>query len=131
MRMKRLLAAFLVFSTSLTFAAEKGSFDITKRALAPTSEENIRFQPVYTNEDWKASETAVIVCDMWDLHHCLNATRRGAELAPRMNQFLKNARKSSHYPCASSCMKPMRIIRDRKRLEYQRRNLRALPNGAT
>ena len=119
MRMKRLLAAFLVFSTSLTFAAEKGSFDITKRALAPTSEENVRFQPVYTNEDWKASETAVIVCDMWDLHHCLNATRRGAELAPRMNQLLKNARKNGsliiHAP--SSCMKPYEKHPGRKRAQ--------------
>ena len=25
---------------------------------------------------------------MWDLHHCLNATRRGAEVAPRMNKLL-------------------------------------------
>jgi nicotinamidase-related amidase/type 1 glutamine amidotransferase len=43
---------------------------------------------------------------MWDLHHCLNATRRGAEMAPRMNQFLKEVRSRGvlviHAP--SSCM---------------------------
>ena len=25
---------------------------------------------------WPANKTAVIVCDMWDAHHCLNAVRR-------------------------------------------------------
>ena len=25
---------------------------------------------------------------MWDLHHCLNAVRRGGEMAPRMNELL-------------------------------------------
>jgi nicotinamidase-related amidase len=29
---------------------------------------------------------------MWDLHHCLNATRRGAEMAPTMDRVLKAAR---------------------------------------
>ena len=119
MRMKILLAALLLFSTSFTMAADKGSFDITKRSLAPTSDEKVRFQPVYQHEDWKASETAVIVCDMWDLHHCLNATRRGAEVAPRMNQFLKTARKNGsliiHAP--SSCMKPYENHPGRKRAQ--------------
>ena len=39
--------------------------------------------------EWDPKRTAVIVCDMWDLHHCLNATRRVGELAPRMDQLLK------------------------------------------
>lgn len=42
--------------------------------------------------EWKPSETAVIVCDMWDLHHCLNAVRREGEMVPRFNQFLEDAR---------------------------------------
>ena len=57
---------------------------------------------------WNPSQTAVIVCDMWDLHHCLNATRRGLELAPRMDQVLKTLRSQGvtiiHAP--SSCMDP-------------------------
>ena len=28
------------------------------------------------NEQWKAAKTAVIVCDVWDKHNCLNAVRR-------------------------------------------------------
>lgn len=54
---------------------------------------------------WKASETAVIVCDMWDLHHCRNATLRVGELAPRLDRFLKEVRRRGatiiHAP--SSC----------------------------
>src|SRR5262249_14320119 len=43
---------------------------------------------------------------MWDLHHSQNATRRGAELTPRMNKLLNEARQRGatiiHAP--SSCM---------------------------
>lgn len=55
---------------------------------------------------WAAAETAVIVCDVWDKHHCLNAVRRLEEFAPRMNDVLKNARRRGatiiHAP--SDCM---------------------------
>ncbi|HUF60740.1 MAG TPA: ThuA domain-containing protein [Verrucomicrobiales bacterium] len=59
-----------------------------------------------TQAEWDPARTAVIVCDMWDAHHCLNATRRVAEMAPRVNAFLKEARERGalivHAP--SSCM---------------------------
>src|ERR1700681_1521435 len=41
---------------------------------------------------WHPAQTALIVCDMWDAHHCLNAVRRVEELAPVMNQVLEKAR---------------------------------------
>src|SRR5947209_2839415 len=41
---------------------------------------------------WQPAETAIIVCDMWDAHHCLNAVRRVEELVPVMNQVLEKAR---------------------------------------
>ncbi len=57
-------------------------------------------------QTWAAAETAVIVCDVWDKHHCLNAVRRLEEFAPRMNEVLKHARRSGatviHSP--SDCM---------------------------
>lgn len=37
-------------------------------------------------------KTSVIVCDMWDRHWCRSASARVAEMAPRMNDFLKAAR---------------------------------------
>jgi len=47
---------------------------------------------VETPAAWAPEKTALIVCDMWDLHHCLNAVRRAGEMAPRMDQLLRVAR---------------------------------------
>ena len=42
--------------------------------------------------DWQVAETAIIVCDMWDNHHCKIAAQRVGVMAPRMNQVLTAAR---------------------------------------
>jgi lysophospholipase L1-like esterase/nicotinamidase-related amidase len=56
---------------------------------------------------WAPERTAVIVCDMWDLHHCKNAVLREAEMAPRCDTFLGALRSRGvlviHAP--SGCMK--------------------------
>lgn len=41
---------------------------------------------------WKVAETAIIVCDMWDDHHCKIAAQRVGVMAPRMNEVLTAAR---------------------------------------
>ncbi|MEY3546177.1 MAG: hypothetical protein RLZZ313_538, partial [Verrucomicrobiota bacterium] len=41
---------------------------------------------------WESSRTAVVVCDMWDQHHCPDATERVGEMAPAMNEVLLAAR---------------------------------------
>ncbi|MBI4601779.1 MAG: ThuA domain-containing protein [Planctomycetes bacterium] len=38
------------------------------------------------------ARTAAVVCDMWDQHWCQGATRRVADMAPRMNELLKALR---------------------------------------
>lgn len=57
-------------------------------------------------ESWKPDETAIIVCDVWDYHHCRNAVRRLEEFAPRLDAVLKRAREAGatiiHAP--SDCM---------------------------
>ena len=87
------------------------------RTRVETREGSGRFHTVVRRAGWDAKTTAVIVCDMWDLHHCLNATRRGAELAPRLNQFLNEARGRGaliiHAP--SSCMDAYKDHPARKR----------------
>ncbi len=66
------------------------------------SEFNVRER----DEKWKPQETAIIVCDVWDLHHCQNAVRRLKEFAPRLDRVLKEARSRGvtiiHAP--SDCM---------------------------
>ena len=54
-----------------------------------------RYHALQRQESWSPTNSAVVVCDMWDLHHCLNATLRGGEMAPRMNQVINKARKLS------------------------------------
>ncbi len=51
--------------------------------------------------------TAVVLCDMWDKHWCAGATRRVAEMAPRMNDLVKNARQRGMLiiHCPSDTMK--------------------------
>ncbi len=41
---------------------------------------------------WDPKNTAIIICDMWNQHWCKGATRRVAEMAPRMNQVIAKAR---------------------------------------
>lgn len=41
---------------------------------------------------WEPRRTAVILCDLWDRHWCRGATARVAEMAPRVNAFLRAAR---------------------------------------
>src|SRR5436190_9818873 len=76
------------------------------RSRVETKEGSGRFHTVVQPAEWDAKKTALIVCDMWDLHHCLNATRRVGEMAPRMNRLLNEARNRGiliiHAP--SSCM---------------------------
>lgn len=55
---------------------------------------------------WDPRATAIIICDMWDKHWCRGATRRVAEMAPRVNRFVGEARRRGvlivHAP--SGCM---------------------------
>ncbi len=82
--------------------------------------EGTDYRVVITPETWDAAKTAIIVCDMWDLHHCKNAVKRVKEMAPRMNEFLEKARAQGvfiiHAP--SSCMeayagRPSRVRAER------------------
>lgn len=51
-----------------------------------------KFKVVERAIDWEVAETAIIVCDMWDDHHCKLAAQRVGVMAPRMNQVLSAAR---------------------------------------
>lgn len=45
-----------------------------------------------TLEHWNASETAIIICDMWADHPCAMAAHRVDRMAPRMNETVSLAR---------------------------------------
>jgi nicotinamidase-related amidase len=51
-----------------------------------------KFKMVERQVDWNVSETAIIVCDMWDDHYCKGAAQRVKVMVPRMNEVLSRAR---------------------------------------
>jgi type 1 glutamine amidotransferase/nicotinamidase-related amidase len=56
---------------------------------------------------WDPKHTAIVICDMWNQHWCTGATRRVAEMAPRMNQLVHEARERGVFiiHCPSDTMK--------------------------
>ena len=73
MRHPTILAALIATMISSTAPAADGVFKLKARSrrAAKTVAGN-GFQSAIRDLKWQPSQTAVIVCDMWDLHHCLN-----------------------------------------------------------
>jgi type 1 glutamine amidotransferase/nicotinamidase-related amidase len=96
------------FAAAADPAGAGGRLALTLRSRAEVPAGSGRYRAVEAAASWDPKATAVIVCDMWDLHHCLNAVRRGSELAPRMDRVLRELRGRGvlviHAP--SSCMAP-------------------------
>ena len=84
------------------------TINLTKRSRVESKTDKGVFDLVTKAEAWDAKQSAIIICDVWDAHHCLNAVRRVEEMALRMNEVVKKAREMGfliiHAP--SGCMKP-------------------------
>lgn len=93
-----LLFGFACLAAATVFAETPLSLNLRSRTAHGTV--------VQKPEAWLPSRTALIVCDMWDLHHCRNAVIREAEMAPRLNEVIEKARSQGvliiHAP--SGCM---------------------------
>ena len=101
-----LVGVFLLAAPSLAAEPDPAHelvLTIRRRAAGPDG----TFEIEHERLAWDAKKTAAIVCDMWDRHWCEGATRRVAEMAPRMNEVLRLAREKGaliiHAP--SECMK--------------------------
>jgi nicotinamidase-related amidase len=107
MHFRLVAAAGVLFAAGLLGrAGDNGpALDFTLRSRVPAGD---GYQAVLKKERWAPKETAIIVCDMWDAHHCLNAVRREEQLVPAMAKVLDKARGQGvliiHAP--SSCMEP-------------------------
>ncbi|GIX03764.1 MAG: hypothetical protein KatS3mg113_0770 [Planctomycetaceae bacterium] len=73
--------------------AASDDFQLTMRRRIVNSDDSARERVLFETRRWHASETAWIVCDMWDQHWCPQASSRVAEMAPRMNLLLHEVRK--------------------------------------
>lgn len=116
--MRRFVCSLVVLSlTVVAVSAEDAKLNLKLRSLVPSKDDANKYDRVTKDESWDAAKTAIIVCDMWDTHHCYNAVKRVEELAPRMNKVLEKARSMGvfiiHAP--SSCMKPYDATAARKR----------------
>src|SRR5688500_8679392 len=109
-------ALFLPLPVLAAGDADPGTITVHKRSRVAAGG-NIAVREAV--ERWDAKQTAVIVCDMWDAHHCLNAVRRAEEMAPRMDRALQAARDRGalviHAP--SSCMDAYKDHPGRKRAQ--------------
>lgn len=85
--------------------AHAADFDLQLRT-ATYDASNGSYTPKVVEAHWPAAQTAVIVCDTWDMHHSINAVKRLEEFAPRMDAFIREARSRGaiiiHAP--SDCM---------------------------
>ena len=76
-----------------------------QRRVASEKDSSI-FIMINETQKWNSTETAVIICDMWDKHWCKGATGRVVEMAPFMNEVISLLRNSGvmivHAP--SDCM---------------------------
>jgi nicotinamidase-related amidase len=103
---------FLALSALLLFAllatAEPKADARLKVTLRDRVENKGEYKMRERAEQWDPKQTAIIICDMWDLHHCKRAVDRVKEMAPRMNEVISKAREQGvliiHAP--SSCMAP-------------------------
>lgn len=96
----------LIAATIVAADDRQKPFSLTLQYQLESSGGSGRFHQFTRQQKWKPEETAIIVCDVWDLHHCLNAVRRLEQFAPRLDAVLKQARDQGatiiHSP--SDCM---------------------------
>lgn len=121
----RFLSSFvLLFLVSTSHAQtqtkhDSSGLDLLLRFQEPVAKGSERFHRLTRSETWDPKQTAVIVCDMWDSHHCVNAVRRVAQLAPRIDSFCSALRAKGvtiiHAP--SSCVDHYADHPARKRAE--------------
>lgn len=90
-RFTAILATFLLGCTlTMSFAAEQQAWRVKLRTRTVDDQQELRVKDRV--ETWKPAETAIVVVDMWNNHHCQSAARRVVEMAPVMNRVLQAAR---------------------------------------
>lgn len=70
--------------------AVPGELELTLRYRQ--ADENGNIQTRVRTARWKASETAIIICDMWNDHYCKMAAQRVGAMVGKMNSTISDAR---------------------------------------
>jgi nicotinamidase-related amidase/type 1 glutamine amidotransferase len=102
-----LLGLVLLNWVGFVRADEAKRLQFTLQDRVETSDGSGRYHVRQTSEAWDPKATAIIICDVWDAHHCLRAVQRVEEFGPRLNQVITKLRDDGvtviHAP--SDCMK--------------------------
>ena len=69
---------------------EKPELKVNLRSRTETESSGIT--EVHRTASWAPTETAIIICDMWDDHTCKGAAQRVAEMAPALQRTISAAR---------------------------------------
>ena len=85
-----LLGVAILLSSRTARAAEP--LTLHARSRTATGPDTNQVQVRETSLQWDPTRTALVICDMWDRHHCPDATERVGEMAPRMNEVVRAAR---------------------------------------
>ncbi len=72
----------VIASVKISFGEE---FRLQTIRQIPVSGFPGQFHRVPSATSWQPAQTALILCDVWDSHHCVNAVRRVQEIAPRLD----------------------------------------------
>ncbi|MDR1483562.1 MAG: isochorismatase family protein [Planctomycetaceae bacterium] len=130
---KKILHLPLTFVCIFLFSvlAQSETLRISMQERVPAEWDKSAYSLVNRVETWQASETAIIICDMWDKHWCPTATKRFDELAAALNPVICNARDKGvlivHSP--SECMNHYKEFAQRKIMaNYKDKNIAALIN---
>jgi nicotinamidase-related amidase len=138
--MRKNLLKFMMFAVLALFAGTVVAKNdvvveplrISMQQRVPSSLDKGSWDVINTIENWNPTQTAIIICDMWDKHWCNDATDRVAEIAPAMNDVITAARnkgvKIVHAP--SDCINFYKDHPARKAaMKYKNKKIAALANG--
>ncbi|MDR1339487.1 MAG: isochorismatase family protein [Prevotellaceae bacterium] len=134
--LKLMLSAVLaIFAGTLTARKDVTvePLRISTQQRVPSELEKGSLTVTNTIENWNPTQTAIIICDMWDKHWCNDATARVGEIAPAMNEVLTIARdkgvKIVHAP--SDCIDFYKNHPARKAAtKYKDKKIAALADGS-
>jgi nicotinamidase-related amidase len=87
------VACGLALGLALSQNCDAAMLQLNLRSRVQNSANTNEFTVRGSKADWAAARTALVVCDMWDDHWCKSAARRVGELAPRLNEVIREARR--------------------------------------
>ncbi|MEO5995180.1 MAG: isochorismatase family protein [Chitinophagaceae bacterium] len=120
------LMLFTLYSFKMRNNSKVKGIEILLKKRVPSATDKATYKVINEKQEWNPSETAIIICDMWNQHWCKGATLRVGELAPQINKVITAGREKGmlivHAP--SDCMDYYKDYPGRKlMLQYKNTNV--------